>query len=225
MLSFLLELATDAVPKVSETRSVDQSSEPNQPDWILYLLTIGAVAAGIHFFWSFSQQPTIPPPPPAAHPSAASSSSSPMSTSRDKSWTLSELSAYNGTDPSKPLLMGCMGDVFDVTSGAGFYGPGGPYGVFAGKDASRGLARMEIEYRGSDISDLSGSQLTTLQEWHDKFESKYPVVGRIVDSSEPNSGTAGSGAAAGSTGGPGATTTDGAMGQTANPAVSSSAAL
>ena len=227
MLSFLLELAVDAVPKTTVTRSEDQPVilDSTQPDWTLYILTIGAVAAGIHFFWTAYNPPSLPPPPP---PASAATSATQMSTSRDKAWTLSELSSYNGTDPSKPLLMGCLGHVFDVSSGASFYGPGGPYGVFAGKDASRGLARMEIEYRGSDISDLTGSQLTTLQEWHDKFESKYPMVGRIVDDSQPNSGTAqagSAGAAAGSSGSAGATSTDGAMGQTANPVVSASPAL
>jgi len=103
--------------------------------------------------------------------------------------------------------LGCGGRVFDVSSARGFYGPGAAYGVFAGKDASRGLARMEIEYKGADISDLSGSQQVTLQEWADKFESKYPVVGRIVDSTEPNSGSA-------------STSALGANGQTANPTTS-----
>ena len=225
MLSFLLQLVVDAVPKTTVERSSDQSTS-TQPDWILYVLTIGAIAAGIHFIWTFNKPLTIPPPPPPT--AAAASSAAQMSTSRDKAWTLAELAQYNGTDQSKPLLMGCLGHVFDVTTGAGFYGPGGPYGVFAGKDASRGLARMEIEYHGADISDLTGSQQTTLQEWHDKFESKYPLVGRIVDSSEPNSGTqqgGSAGGAAGSSGGAGATTTNGAMGQTANPIVSASPAL
>ena len=232
MLSFLLELAVDDVPETTVERSSDRS-ESSQPDWTLYILTIGAVAAGIHFLWSVNKPATVPPPPRPTAPTSASSPLPRMSTNREKAWTLAELAAYNGTDPSKPLLMGCLGDVFDVTSGAGFYGPGGPYGVFAGKDASRGLARMEIEYKGSDISDLTGSQQTTLQEWHDKFESKYPLVGRIVDDTQPNSGTVrggggGGGGGAGnssSSGSGGATTTNGAMGQTANPVVSSSAGV
>ena len=44
-------------------------------------------------------------------------------------------------------------------------------------------------------------------QWTTKFEGKYPVVGRIVDSSEPNSGSA-------------APTANGADGQTANPTTS-----
>ena len=43
--------------------------------------------------------------------------------SSDRVWTLAELSQYNGTDRSKPILLGCKATVYDVTSGATFYGP------------------------------------------------------------------------------------------------------
>jgi len=108
----------------------------------------------------------------------------------NKKWTLKELKAYNGSDASGPILLGCNGLVFDVTSGASFYGPDGPYGVFAGKDASRGLATMQIEYTSAKIDDLSASQKATMKEWAEKFEVKYPVVGKIEDFTEPNSGPA-----------------------------------
>ena len=47
------------------------------------------------------------------------------------------LLAYNGMDRRKPLLLALKGRVIDVSAGADFYGPGGPYGIFAGKDARR----------------------------------------------------------------------------------------
>ena len=84
--------------------------------------------------------------------------------------------------------MGTAGKVFDVTAGASFYGPGGPYGVFAGKDASRGLAKMDLKPSEFGISDLSPSEKNTLKEWAQKFSDKYPQVGVIVDYTVPNSG-------------------------------------
>ena len=156
----------------SASTTVDGSAS-TLPDWALYLLTIAAIGTGFHFvrsLWTSPQDQQFKPESlssrrPAA-PAAASSSMSAPAAAADpnKAWTLAELSAYNGTDASKPLLMGCGGKVFDVSSARGFYGPGAAYGVFAGKDASRGLGRMEIEYTGADISDLSGTQQVTLHD-------------------------------------------------------------
>ncbi|URD88331.1 Cytochrome b5-like Heme/Steroid binding domain [Musa troglodytarum] len=47
--------------------------------------------------------------------------------------------------PSYPLLMAIKGQVYDVTQSTMFYGPGGPYALFAGKDASRALAKTSFE--------------------------------------------------------------------------------
>ena len=51
--------------------------------------------------------------------------------------TPEELTAYDGTDPSKPIYLAINGSIFDVTPGARIYGPGGSYHWFAGCDASR----------------------------------------------------------------------------------------
>jgi len=47
----------------------------------------------------------------------------------ERIFTLAELRKYDGSDPTGPIYIGTAGKVFDVTGGAGFYGPGGPYGV------------------------------------------------------------------------------------------------
>jgi len=62
-----------------------------------------------------------------------------------------------------------------------FYGPGGPYALFAGRDASRALAKMSFEASDltGDISGLGPFEVEALQEWEHKFKSKYVTVGII----------------------------------------------
>ncbi|CAD6503758.1 BgTH12-05503 [Blumeria graminis f. sp. triticale] len=48
-----------------------------------------------------------------------------------------DLKAFNGTDPSKPILLAINGTIYDVSPGRRFYGPGGSYHFFSGRDASR----------------------------------------------------------------------------------------
>jgi membrane-associated progesterone receptor component len=62
-----------------------------------------------------------------------------------------------------------------------FYGPGGPYASFAGRDASRALANMSFEPDdlSGDISGLGPFEVEALQEWEYKFKSKYIPVGTI----------------------------------------------
>ncbi|WOK98910.1 membrane steroid-binding protein 1-like [Canna indica] len=95
-----------------------------------------------------------------------------------------ELRAYDGSDPNKPLLMAIKGQIYDVTQSRMFYGPGGPYALFAGKDASRALAKMSFELTDltGDISDLGPFELEALQDWEYKFMSKYVKVGTIKKS-------------------------------------------
>jgi len=105
-----------------------------------------------------------------------------------KPFTLDELKPFDGSDESKPVLVGCNGVVFDVSAGKSFYGKGGPYNCFAGRDASRMLAKMVFEYESSDVSDLSAHDRNTLDDWFQKFSMKYDRVGVIADTSRPNSG-------------------------------------
>ncbi|PSS33091.1 Membrane steroid-binding protein [Actinidia chinensis var. chinensis] len=92
-----------------------------------------------------------------------------------------ELKAYDGSDPEKPLLMAIKGQIYDVSQSRMFYGPGGPYALFAGKDASRALAKMSFEDKDltGDISDLGPFEIDALQDWEYKFMSKYVKVGTV----------------------------------------------
>ncbi|GAB2265219.1 Membrane steroid-binding protein 2 [Dionaea muscipula] len=100
-----------------------------------------------------------------------------------------ELKQFDGSDPKKPLLMAIKGQIYDVSQSRMFYGPGGPYALFAGKDASRALAKMSFEEKDltGDITGLGPFELEALQDWEYKFMSKYVKVGTVIKNavSEP----------------------------------------
>jgi len=102
-----------------------------------------------------------------------------------RAWTRAELRAYNGTDATKPILMAVNGTVYDVSRGRQFYGPGGPYGLFAGRDASRALAKSSFEAVYLDdpcVDNLTADEKTTLTEWAGSYEHKYINMGWLEDS-------------------------------------------
>ncbi|KAK2970410.1 hypothetical protein RJ640_016264 [Escallonia rubra] len=93
-----------------------------------------------------------------------------------------QLNEYDGTDPSKPIYVAIKGRVFDVSTGKSFYGPGGAYAMFAGKDASRALAKMSKNEEDvcASLDGLADKEIGVLQDWENKFQAKYPIVGRVV---------------------------------------------
>ncbi|KAM6547069.1 hypothetical protein CsatB_027805 [Cannabis sativa] len=99
--------------------------------------------------------------------------------------THQELSAYNGSDPNKPLLISIKGQIYDVSSSRMFYGPGGPYAMFTGKEASRALALLSFKPQdmNDNLEDLGPDELQVLEDWEDKFIDKYPKVGKLVKQS------------------------------------------
>lgn len=70
-----------------------------------------------------------------------------------------------------------------MSSAANFYGPGGPYAIFSGHDASLALAKTKVDpsllNQKVDGSDISQEEMQTLQEWFEKYEGKYPKVGTV----------------------------------------------
>lgn len=79
--------------------------------------------------------------------------------------------------------------MFDVTPGRNFYGPGGPYENFAGRDASRGLAcgsfdedmlTKDLQGPLDTLEGLSHEELEALKDWELRFLEKYLVVGKLV---------------------------------------------
>jgi membrane-associated progesterone receptor component len=100
-------------------------------------------------------------------------------------FTRQTLAPFNGKvspqNPDAHIYIALLGKVYDMTSAPGFYGPGASYGLFAGTDATRGLAKSSLlptDVNGA-IDDLTPAELMQAGEWQDKYNSKYPVVGTL----------------------------------------------
>jgi membrane-associated progesterone receptor component len=124
-----------------------------------------------------SPPPTMPPEPPAVV---------------FQTFTPRTLLPYNGTD-QQAVYLAVRGQVFDVSPGRNFYGPGGPYANFAGRDASRGLAcgsfdedvlTKDLDGPLDDLKGLGPSEVEALDGWEERFSQKYLVVGRLVAAGE-----------------------------------------
>ncbi|KAK0234717.1 cytochrome b5-like heme/steroid binding domain-containing protein [Armillaria nabsnona] len=97
-----------------------------------------------------------------------------------ESFTPKTLQPFNGKDNER-ILLAINGIVFDVTAGRSFYGPGGMYGNFAGRDASRGMAKQSFDVemltpidRPLDkLEDLKQDEIDNMKGWIDHFSNKY----------------------------------------------------
>ena len=58
---------------------------------------------------------------------------------------------------------------------------GGGYSSFAGREASRALAKMSLLAAdcNGDLDDLSPREVKVLQEWEEKLIGKYVTVGQV----------------------------------------------
>ena len=103
--------------------------------------------------------------------------------------TLQQLRQYDGISENSDdrICVAVNGKIFDVSKGKRFYGPGGPYSGFAGRDASRGLATFSVEPVSNDyddLSDLKPGELEQVQEWELQFMEKYDLVGKLLKPGE-----------------------------------------
>lgn len=99
---------------------------------------------------------------------------------RQEPWTDAELALYDGSkEPDGPILIAVDGLVFNVWKGRHFYAPGGEYHIFAGRDATRLLARglLEEELPEEACQPLTVAEQAALQGWLWSFKGKYQVVG------------------------------------------------
>jgi len=108
-----------------------------------------------------------------------------------RNFILAQLRKFDGTidpktDEPRPLYLSISGTVFDVKNGKDFYGPGGPYEKFAGRECGVALAKMSFEEE--DLDDIEGCQKLSrgdqdqLAGWVHKFTyyRNYAVVGKVI---------------------------------------------
>ena len=100
---------------------------------------------------------------------------------RERVLTKSELSKYDGSEGSPGLYLAMMGVVYDVSKGKEYYGPGGGYSFFAGKDASRAFVSGQFDEEGlvEDVSGLTSGDYLGLEEWGSFYEKDYVRVGLL----------------------------------------------
>jgi|EP00979_Chaetoceros_neogracilis_P010995 membrane-associated progesterone receptor component len=107
-------------------------------------------------------------------------------------WEEEELKQYDGSqDPDGPILMAADGIVFNVYKGRHFYGPGCEYHVFAGRNATRLLAKSKLEEETEEekAQKLNMAERATLKGWLWTFDGKYEVVGKLKGFDEESTST------------------------------------
>jgi membrane-associated progesterone receptor component len=108
-----------------------------------------------------------------------------------RNFTPKQLRYYDGTmddksSVAKPVYLSLNGTVFDVSTGRNFYGPDGPYAMFAGRECGVALAKMSFNTEHLDdlhaCKTLNHGERMELENWIDKFTHYkcYPIVGRLV---------------------------------------------
>ncbi|XP_075220166.1 neuferricin [Lycorma delicatula] len=101
-------------------------------------------------------------------------------------FTADMLNKYS--ENSEKLYLSILGEVFDVTKGKKFYGPGEGYHGFTGKDGSRAFVTGDFTEKGliDDVLDLSLQDIKSLSDWskfyHKEYEYKGKLIGRYYNS-------------------------------------------
>jgi membrane-associated progesterone receptor component len=110
-----------------------------------------------------------------------------------RDFTLDQLRAYTGAE-DKPIYIALEKTVYDVSEAKHLYGDGCSYHMFAGREASRALAKLSFEEEdlaSTYLGDLSKFELDNLNNYVHKFKyfKKYPIVGFVVIDGVPTKDT------------------------------------
>ncbi|CAG0901323.1 unnamed protein product, partial [Darwinula stevensoni] len=100
---------------------------------------------------------------------------------RDLLFAPEELAKYNGRK-KRELYLAILGRVYDVSSARNYYGKGGFYEPFTGRDASRAFLTGDFSDGGltDEVSGLTDEDYRALDEQADFYDSKYKYVGKVM---------------------------------------------
>ncbi|KAG8800802.1 hypothetical protein FRC17_006804 [Serendipita sp. 399] len=119
----------------------------------------------------------------APQPSSLTSPPVHLNAPRLDLYTQEQLKDFDGTGSSGKIYVAIKGTVFDVSAKPEMYGAGGAYHVFAGKDASKGLALSSVKPEDAvpDYSELNEEAKKTLDGWYEFFQKRYNIMGTVSD--------------------------------------------
>lgn len=98
-----------------------------------------------------------------------------------RTFTLDDLRQYDGKD-GRPIYISIGGKVFDCTMGVSFYGPGGPYEMFAGRDISLAAAKFSKEEKYLDqpsLIDITPAEKDSFFHFYNMLYGKYHMIGLL----------------------------------------------
>lgn len=99
----------------------------------------------------------------------------------DRLITVEELANYDGKKRKDIIWLAVLGEVFDVTKGARFYGEGEGYSHFAGQDGSAAFVTGAFEGKANDLMDnLTSMQISEVEHWRGFYHTDYTYVGKLL---------------------------------------------
>jgi len=96
-------------------------------------------------------------------------------------FTAAEVAQFDGKGPdNEPILTIIDGLVYDLQKGREFYGEGGPYHPFVGRDCSRLLAKNQVSDKTDTGLPLTDVEKEQLEKWKEFFNNKYGSIGKLM---------------------------------------------
>jgi membrane-associated progesterone receptor component len=94
---------------------------------------------------------------------------------------MEEIALFDGKGPQEePILTVIDGLVYNLIKGREFYGEGGPYNPFSGRDCTRLLAKNQVSDKTDTGLALDEKELEQLEKWKEFFKNKYGSIGKII---------------------------------------------